>query len=119
MDLVVTLPQKIEWADYQVELDAVADWKGVLRYRVARLPPVVPYDRCFIVWRGAVRGWMSMLTAKWCAGFQCSITDKWWPAGNYIMRTGPFHQIEPIPMRGFPGWRPFVEEGRKCLKLQA
>jgi len=107
MDIVVTLPRQVSWKIYEAELDAVADWKGDLLYRVAQLPPVVPHDRCYLVWRGAVRGWMSIIAARRREGFHCAITGKWWPAGKYIIRSGPFHRIHPIPMRGFPGWWPW------------
>ncbi len=107
MDIVVTMPRQVDWRIYEEELKAVDDWKGELLYRVSQPPQVFPYDRCYLVWRGAVRGWMSLLSACPRDGFHCTITGKWWPAGNYLVRSGPFHRIEPIPMRGFRGWRPW------------
>lgn len=117
MDIVITLPQKIEWADYQRELDAVADGNGVLNYRIPGTSftlDTVKGNRCYLVWRGAVRGWME-ITGVDCKGegFTCMTTGKWWPPGVYIQRSGLFHYLaEPIFMRGFRGWRKAPEEWR-------
>ena len=128
MDIIVTLPQRIEWADYQRELDAVADGGGVLNYRLPG-PPGTPGGglvvsalkgtagedaRCYLVWRRAVRGWMEIVGVRhYSRGFTCQTTGKFWPPGVYIQRSGPFHRIEPMPMRGFQGWRYAPKEWRE------
>ncbi len=105
-DIVITLPAKIKWADYQIELSAVADWKSVLRFKVSNVPKDgnVIGGRCYLVWRGQVRGWMKIL--GYGAGqFTCETTGKEW-TGRFIERSGPFHALDkPIHMRGFQGWR--------------
>lgn len=106
-DIVITLPQEIEWADYQRELDAVADWGGVLNFKVANLPCEEVIDgKCYIVWRGFVRGWMQIVGFGERV-FTCEVTRKVW-SGKFIKRSGPFHRLEePLEMRGFQGWRYF------------
>jgi len=114
MDIIVTLPQYIEWADYQLELDAVADWSGVLNYKVPE--PSIPAgfssaERCYLLWRGAVRGWMKIVGVELKrTGFTCATSGKRWGPGVYIQRSGPFHRLaEPVFMRGFQGWRYWEE----------
>jgi hypothetical protein len=38
--------------------------------------------------------------------FDCTTTGKAWK-GKFIERSGPFHKIEPIQMKGFQGFRYF------------
>lgn len=107
-DIVITLPRHVEWEDYQKELDAVAGWSGVLNYRLPGLPSSdIRARQCYLVWRGFVRGWMRIIRADDHKGFRCMTTGKWRREGFYIQRSGPFHRIDPIPMRGFRGWRYF------------
>lgn len=104
-DIVITLPREIEWADYKLELDAVADGKGVLRFKVSKLPQQdVEGGKCYLIWRGFVRGWMEIV--GFGAGqFTCETTGTIW-TGRFIERSGPFHGLDDvIEMRGFQGWR--------------
>jgi len=39
--------------------------------------------------------------------WQCTTTGKTWPPGKYIQRSGPFHEISEVPMKGFRGIRRF------------
>lgn len=106
-DWVITLPKTVEWEDYEKELDLVKNWGHVMNYRVARYPLDLKHgDRCFLVWRGMVRGWMQISGFfRYPEGFMCSTTQTQWKAGNYIQRSGPFHWITPVEMRGFQGIR--------------
>ncbi len=105
-DIVITLPKEIEWADYQKELDAVADGHDVIRYQVSQYPdPSVRGGRCYLVWRGFVRGWMK-ITGLVSASFVCETSGKKWGPGKFIERSGKFQKLEElIPMRGFQGFR--------------
>ena len=38
--------------------------------------------------------------------FDCTTTGEHWE-GKFIQRTGGFHKIDPIPMKGFQGFRYF------------
>lgn len=108
MDWIVTIPQQVEWETYREEIIAVSDWKSEMMYRVPFKPKALPGDRCYVVWRGKVRGWMSVVnTLHWPEGFVCSTTGKKWPPGYYICRSGPFHAVDGPEMKGFQGIRRF------------
>lgn len=108
-DWVVTVPKTVKWEAYQAELNAVADGTMELNYKVGYFPKKLEVgDRCFIVWDGRVRGWMSvtalmMIPRSWL----CKTTGKLWEAGNYIRRSGPFHEVAGPEMVGFRGIRTY------------
>lgn len=109
-DWLITLPQHITWEAYKQELDYVAK-----HYFVAKLNFKVPFipkqyaagDRCFLVWRGKVRGWMM------CHGpmirdepWACETTGTIWGKGNYITRFGEFYYLQDGELiKGFQGIR--------------
>lgn len=108
MDWVVTIPQKVEWEVYRQEIAAVADFQAEMMYRVPFKPKALPGDRCYVVWRGKVRGWMSVVNVlSKPDGFKCSTTGMGWPPGHYICRSGPFHEVDGPAMKGFQGIRRF------------
>jgi hypothetical protein len=104
-DIVVTLPKDVHWGDYKKELDAVKDGNGILRFKVWNLPGQdVLGGRCYLVWRGYVRGWMKVVGLG-MGEFRCETTGKVWQ-GRFIERSGPFWElVKQIPMRGFQGFR--------------
>lgn len=112
MNWIVTLPKTIEWEDYQKELDSVADGQWSMRYRVPNKAKVEKGDKLFITWRGRVRGWMlvtdfTFIDKPW----NCLVTDKIWPPGWYVVRSGYFHKaVHIIPMKGFRGIRRFMNK---------
>lgn len=102
-DIVVTLPASVAWEDYSRELNAVSDWSQVMRFKVPTLPKVVPGDRCYLVWRGSVRGWMAVVGV--CEeAFKFSTTGRMW-TGKFVERSGPFHLSAGPSMKGFQGYR--------------
>ncbi len=109
LDWVVTLPQHIEWADYERELAAVRDGTRALNYRLARAPRELRAgDRCFLVWRGRVRGWMEVIgEVTHAQGFVCGSTGQRWAPGTYLQRSGEFHPVAGPALRGFQGIRRF------------
>lgn len=118
-DWMVTLPKAVEWADYQQELDAVADGGSALNYRInGPLKDLEPGDRCFLIWRGQVRGWMAITGIVYHPdGFTCSTTGRRWPAGYYLQRSGPFHAVENGPaIRGFQGVRRYTGEAQEVSR---
>jgi hypothetical protein len=103
-DWAVTLPQDTEWADYQKELDTVKNGKERMNYRLPYKPSAKPGEKCFLVWRGKVRGWMEIVGVQHHPeGFTCSTSGAQWPPGWYLQRSGEFHPVEGLDMKGFRG----------------
>jgi len=109
MDWVVTLPKSSEWSDYQKEIDTVKDGSVSMNFRVSGFPKELKSgDRCYLVWRGRVRGWMKVVGTVWAkTDWRCFTTGKRWPAGRYVQRSGPFHEVDGPEMKGFQGIRKF------------
>lgn len=105
--IVITIPSNKSWSEYEKELAQVADGRQVLNFKVANFPKGVKVgDRCYVVYRGLIVGWMSIagMSEK---SFRCSTTGKEWK-GRFIERSGKFHYLdEKIPMKGFQGFRYF------------
>lgn len=105
MNIVVTVPRHIEWQKYEEELAAVASG-DIMNYRVAAKPNVQKGDKCYIVYRGLIRGYMIVHDVIYRSEvFKCTTTGEVWRPGWYIQRTGLFHRIEPVEMKGFQGFR--------------
>lgn len=104
-DIIITLPSSIEWTDYEKELAAVADGKQVMNFKVPFLPKDKNIDRCYLVHRGKVIGWMKVVGFADNTKFDCTTTGREW-SGKFIQRSGPFHYLSnPRDFRGFQGWR--------------
>jgi len=105
MDIVVTIPKSSSWKDYEKELDAVKDYSQVMNFKVNNFPKTKPGNKCYLLYDGAIIGWMEIvgLSEK---EFDCTTTGNKWK-GKFIERSGPFHRIDPIPMKGFQGFRYF------------
>lgn len=104
-DWAITVPKTINWDDYSLELYAARNG-AVLNYRVPRWVGVEEGDRVFVVWNGRVRGWHRALGCTYeSAGWRCGTTDRIWPAGTYIQRTGEFTYVDGPEMKGFRGIR--------------
>ena len=105
-DIIITLPAKIKWEDYQKELDAVKDGGMVLNFKVPYFPKETGVGKkCYLIHKGAIRGWMEIVGMQE-QDFVCEVTGKQW-TGKFIQRSGPFHEISPIPMKGFQGFKYF------------
>ena len=108
-DIVVTWPKSRTLDSYLEELERAVDLGLEINFRVSSFPKQ-KVDRCFVVHDGAVRGWNRILRLEWIADKKVSRVrnDSWagfWPAGYYIVRDPEWHSIEPVPMKGFQGWR--------------
>lgn len=103
---VITLPQTVSWEDYEKELNTVKDRSQVMNYRVPFKPSAQKGDRCYLVHKSKVRGWMEIVSVlSHPEGFTCTSTGTSWPPGPYIQRSGPFHYEEGPDMKGFQGIR--------------
>ena len=104
--LLITLPSSIKWEDYEKELKAVEDESQVMNFKVPFLPKNIHYiKRVYLIHQGNIVGWQKFVGTS-DKPFKCTTTDKNWD-GNFLQRTGPFHKIDPIPCKGFQGFRYF------------
>ena len=104
-DIIITLPKSVSWDEYSKELDAVKDGSQVMNYKVNSFPKTGVGNKCYVVHNGFIKGWMSIV-GMFEQEFTCSTTGKDWK-GKFIQRSGPFNKVEPIPMKGFQGFRYF------------
>ena len=119
-DWVITLPQDIEWEDYQKELKTVSGYgftsSEVMNYRLPYKPKAARGDRCWLVWRGKVRGWMKVVGVEhYPEGFQCSTTGQMWRPGWYLQRAGLFREVDGPDMQGFRGLRKLDYYRMNCV----
>ena len=105
LDIIVTLPKSIKWEDYEKELDAVKDYEQVMSFKISNFPKTKAGNKCYLLYDGAIRGWMEIVGLSQNS-FECTTTGSMWN-GKFIERSGPFHKIDPIPMKGFQGFRYF------------
>jgi hypothetical protein len=102
-DIIITLPKSVKWSDYEKELKVVDDFSEVMNFKVNHFPKTKIGSKCYLVYNGYIIGWMKIVGMSE-KEFNCSTTGKKWN-GKFIERSGPFHKIEPIPMKGFQGFR--------------
>lgn len=104
-DIIITIPKSIDWNEYKKEIEVVKDGSQVMNFKVNNFPNTKAGSRCYIIHNGAIRGWMEIVGLSE-ENFICSTTGREWK-GKFIQRSGPFHEIDPIPMKGFQGFRYF------------
>ena len=110
MDINVTTP-KTEIANAAREAEDVKRAGGGGRYfrrfPWSQRPDVRCGDRVYYVEDGYVRGFAVADEVVSEHGVQtCDTTGRTWPEGLYVfMRASTWQWIEPIPMRGFQGFR--------------
>ncbi len=102
-DIIITLPKSVSWDEYEKELAAVKDGNQTLNFKVNNFPKTSNGNKCYLVYNGQIKGWME-ITGLSEKEFTCSTTGNKWK-GKFIERSGPFHKINPIPMKGFQGFR--------------
>lgn len=108
-DIVITLPSTIKWEDYKKELNLVEDYSNVMNFKVPFFPKKTKIgDKCYLCYRGNIIGWMEIVDMQE-KEFTCSTTGKNFK-GKFIVRSGPFHKIVPIQMKGFQGFKYFSEK---------
>ncbi len=106
-DLIITLPQTTDWADYCREL-AEAEAGAMLNYKTSAVPQrLEPGARVYVVYKGQIRGWMKYVGVQ-TGPFRCTTTGQEWPEGIYLQRTGKFHYLpQTVLWTGFQGFRYF------------
>ena len=107
MDIIITIPRRNDFKAWLWECENAEKNDLDLNFHVANLPKEVnPGDRCFVVYRGVIKGYNVIKELKQKPGFICSTTGMEWPEGKYIIREGKFYPLkEHISMKGFQGWR--------------
>lgn len=103
-DIIITIPKNTKWEEYKKEL-AKARQGQSLNFKVAQFPKTGKGNKCYICYNGNVIGYhfISQLSNK---AFTCTTTGRNF-SGKFVERTGKFYKIEPIPMKGFQGYRYF------------
>lgn len=118
MDIIITIPKSIPWEEYKKELKAVEDYSSVMNFKTQHFPKTNVGDKCYLLYNGLILGWME-ITGLSEKTFQCTTTGKVW-TGKFIERSGPLHKINPIPMKGFQGFRYISSfEYQNELKLES
>lgn len=108
-DIIITLPASIDWKIYQKEIGLAKDYSNVMNYKVHTFPKRTKIGcKCYLCYRGNIIGWMEIVDMQE-KEFTCSTTGKKF-IGKFIVRSGPFHKIEPIEMKGFRGYKYFSEK---------
>ena len=102
-DIIITIPKSIKWDDYEKEIKAVEDFTHVINFKVNHFPKTNVGSKCYLVYDGNIIGWMKIVGMSE-KDFTCTTTGKEWK-GKFIERSGPFNKINPIPMKGFQGFR--------------
>lgn len=109
-DVVVTTPLAYREAARREAEVSIAQGGG---YYVRKIP-FLPIgcragSRCFYVEAGYVRGYAVVEEIRQ-GRFVCDVTGRDWGHGTFlVMRADSWRWIEPIPMRGFQGIRPFTQ----------
>ena len=106
-DIIITIPKSIKWEEYEKELLA-AEKGEVLNFKVNNFPKTSIGNKCYVCYNSNIIGYhiISGLSDK---SFDCTTTGQNW-SGKFIERTGEFHKIDPIPMKGFQGFRYFLNK---------
>jgi|SRR5690554_354940 len=109
MDIIITIPKTEDYNTWLDECKATANNENSrINYCIGRsyLPKKTePGEKCYVVYKGYIRGYHIIDKLCWRNGFICETTGRYWHEGNYIIRKGKYHKIKPIPMKGFRGWK--------------
>ncbi|WP_018249850.1 hypothetical protein [Orenia marismortui] len=108
MDIAITIPKSENWKKWLEECKEVEEKELLLNYFLGDrgLPRKAQAgDKCFVVYDGYIRGYHLIADLAHKNRFVCQTTGRVWKAGNYIIRSGEFHEIEPVKMKGFQGFR--------------
>ena len=112
MDLLITIPKIITWGEWRDEYwDTIYHGRTLNHlistsfYRLPRACLGSNDDRVYVVHSGFIRGYHRLQDIRFLDAFTCQTTLKDWLAGYYLVRSGPFYPITPIPHKEFQGWR--------------
>lgn len=108
-DIILTWPKGRTLESYVMALGEAFHNDELINFRVSNLPAKEAFqgDRVYMVHDGHIRGY------NWLYGYAMRLENEvkdpvsgaFWPAGKYIVRLPGWKAIDPIPMKGFQGWR--------------
>jgi hypothetical protein len=106
MDIAVTWPKTRPLGSYYAELENARRDRLDINFRIPMCPRQRP-ERCYMVYDGQVRCWTAIKDILWRGTLTVRdpITGNFWPPGYYIVRSPRYHEIQPVPMKGFQGFR--------------
>lgn len=112
MDLVITWPKRRSLQSYLAELDKAERYGQLINFRLGSKPKLEQFERCYMVHDGAIRGWNEVIAVEYKPAdtVRDPFTGGYWPGGTYIVRHPFWHPVDPIPMKGFQGYRYYVRE---------
>jgi len=110
-DILITLPSKCSWSEYEKEIEAVRDGSQVMRFKMTRKPLLIEIgkSRCYVLHQGVIKGWMLITGFVENTIFTCSTTNKMW-VGSFLERSGEFHRTNITGHTGFRGFRYFNQD---------
>lgn len=111
-DLVITWPKTRNFEDYMTACTGAWMRHEDINYRISK-PPSFEFGahaersgRVYVVYDGFVRGYHELKYVIYRDDHEVLAVDGgFWPAGWYLVRDPVWYEIEPVPMRGFQGWR--------------
>lgn len=102
-DIIITIPRDTNWSTYEQEL-AKAEAGEIMNFKVHAFPKGCKVgDKCYLCYKDQVVGYMHVCGLSE-EPFTCTTTGNDFE-GKFIQRSGKFHKINPIPMKGFRGFR--------------
>lgn len=110
-DIILTWPKKRSLDSYLKECEKAAQMGRIVGYSAQNRPRSQRGDRSYMVHDGAIRGWLEITQVisyeSHSPDFVDPSTGKVWRGGGrwIIVRNPVWHRIEPIPMKGFRGFR--------------
>ncbi len=100
---MITIPANIDWDVYSQELTK-AEAGEIMNFKVFALPVCSGVGaKCYLCYKDKLIGYM-IVCGIGPESFTCITTGTKWD-GNFIQRTGKFFEIEPVPYKGFRGFR--------------
>lgn len=121
MDIVLTWPQKVPYAEYVSELNRAVAESKVIYFKVSALPKKASVgDRCYMVHSGYVRGWSQIVGFNDGTVVPDAVRDSdSWTLGKYIVRSPIWHELQYLPrQQGFQGFRYADPSWRDLLYLK-